>query len=250
MPQPEAPFPAQIHAAFAWWREAGVDLDFADDATDWLEQEAAPAASETRPNATKMAGPEKTVPTEKKVDLLGENPPQDLASFHDWWLSEPTLDRIGIRGRIAPKGPVNADLMVVVIAPEESDTQSLLSGPLGGLFDGFLRAAGLDRDKVYLASALPRHMPIVDGNAMVSAGYDKVLMHHIALASPNRLLVFGKNILPLLGHEAAQEPVDLANINYADRKLPLLVAEGLDSMQSMPRLKARFWRNWLDWTDG
>jgi len=140
--------------------------------------------------------------------------------------------------------------MVIVIAPEETDTQTLLSGTQGQLFDAFLRAAGLDRSKVYLASALPRYMPIADGSALVTAGYDKVLMHHIALASPKQILVLGKNVLPLLGHETAQEPVDSGNINHADRKYPLLVAEGLDSMQSMPRLKARFWRKWLDWTDG
>ena len=28
---------AQLAAAQAWWREAGVDLAFADTATDWLE---------------------------------------------------------------------------------------------------------------------------------------------------------------------------------------------------------------------
>jgi DNA polymerase len=250
MPQSQAPFPSQIHAAFAWWQEAGVDFDFANDATDWLEQETVPKAARSESIPAISSGPTEAAPTKDKIDLLGENPPQDLAGFHDWWLSDPALDPIGIRGRIAAKGPLNADLMVVVIAPEEADQQSLLSGPLGGLFDGFLRAAGVNRDEIYLASALPRYMPVADGNALVKAGYDKVLMHHIALASPKRVLVLGKNILPLLGHEAAQEPIDLENIHDGNRKFPLLVAEGLDSMQSMPRLKARFWRKWLDWTDG
>ena len=227
-----------------------MDLDFADDATDWLSQETVPKATQSETIQAKRNGAADVAPKEEKIDLLGENPPQDIASFRDWWLSEPSLDPIGVRGRIAPNGPANADLMVIVIAPEEADQQSLLSGPLGGLFDGFLRAAELSRNEIYLASALPRYMPVADGNALVKAGYDRVLMHHIALASPKRVLVLGKNILPLLGHETTQEHIDLENIHHADRKLPLLATEGLDSMQSMPRLKARFWRKWLDWTDG
>ena len=86
--------------------------------------------------------------------------------------------------------------------------------------------------------------------ALTSAGYDKVLMHHISLVSPKRLLAFGRNISPLLGHDAAHETTNLENVNHDGRKLPLMVAQGLDSMMAMPRLKARFWRKWLDWTEG
>ena len=35
----QASLSAQIHAAFEWWADAGVDLDFDDDATDWLVTE-------------------------------------------------------------------------------------------------------------------------------------------------------------------------------------------------------------------
>src|SRR3546814_19808883 len=60
--------------------------------------------------------------------LLGSAPPQDLAAFRQWWLSEPGLDTIGPRGRIAPQGEAGAGLMVLVMDPEAGDSQSLPSG--------------------------------------------------------------------------------------------------------------------------
>lgn len=250
MPQTSSPISQQIHAAIDWWREAGVDLEFADDATDWLAKKTDTQQIAARPDVVEKADQAQKPLPEKIIDLLGANPPQNVQSFREWWLSDPALDAVGVRGRIAPTGPTNPELMILVIAPEEADARSLLSGSQGKLLDAFLRAAGLERDNIYLAAILPRHAPIIDGAALASAGYDKVLMHHIGLVDPKRLLVFGKNILPLLGHEAAQESVALQNIKHDDRKIPLLIAEGLDSMRAMPRLKAKFWRNWLDWTDG
>ena len=250
MSQSQVQLSTQIRAAFGWWQESGVDLDFADDVTDWLAKEAEHEAEKPKQIARKSAETADVLPVKKKADLLGENAPEDLASFREWWLSDPAIDPVGVRGRIAPRGLANAELMVVVMAPEETDTQMLLSGPQGKLFDGFLRAAGLDRDRIYLASALPRYYPVSDGNDLKSTGYGEVLIHHIKLAAPARLLVLGRNVLPLLGHETTQEPAHLQNIKHENHILPLMVVEGLASMLAMPRLKARFWRKWLDWTGG
>lgn len=241
----------EITAAFAWWQEAGVDLDFVDDATDWL---AVPA----EPQPTGSADPAKSRPSEQveaaapqqKMDLLGPNPPQDLRSFQQWWMEEPGLDPVGSRGRIAPRGEAGADLMVLVVDPEESDRDRLLSGPQGRLLARIFAAMGLEETQVYLASALPRHTPMADGTALVQAGYADVLIHHVKIARPKKILAFGTNILPLLGHNAAQDPQSLREINHESASTPLLVTEGLDSMLAMPRLKARFWRRWLEWTDG
>lgn len=250
MSQQQIHFSSQIHAAFDWWRDAGVDIDFTDDVTDWLEKQAGLAPVKSEQVAAKPPESDLVDLPQKKIDLLGENPSQDLKEFREWWLSDPAIDQIGIRGRIPPIGPRAAQLMIVVMTPEEEDTQSLLSGAQGKLLDGFLRAARLERSEIYIASVLPRHSPISDGNNLKSTGYGKVLLHHIRLAEPKRLLVLGKNILPLLGHEMTQEPAHLQNINHENHTLPLMVVEGLGSMLAMPRLKARFWRKWLDWMDG
>lgn len=237
-----------MSAAIDWWRDAGVDLDFADDATDWLAKpevaEQAPDTSQTK-RASKELQPEKPA---ENIDLLGSDPPQNLAAFREWWLTEPTLDTIGPRGRIPPRGEADAKLMLLVIDPEQGDRDKLLSQAQGRLVSRMLAAMQINEDEVYFASALPRHTPMADGTALAQAGFSKVLQHHIKLAAPRRVIAFGANILPLLGHDATQEPAALENINHEGFSVPLMAAEGLDAMMAMPRLKGRFWRRWLEWT--
>lgn len=239
-----------IAAAFDWWHDAGVDFDFHDEPTDWLarpEEQQVVQSAESFPKAVQQ--PVEPAPAET-VDLLGLNPPQDLAAFHAWWMEEPGLDQIGPRGRVAPRGEAGAELMVLVVDPEEGDRDRLLSGTQGKLLFRMFAAMGLDETQVYLASALPRHTPMADGETLSRAGFAKVLLHHVELVRPKKVVAFGTNILPLLQHNAAQDPQSLREINHESANTPLLVAEGLDSMLAMPRLKARFWRRWLEWTDG
>ena len=248
MAHPDAFNSRELIAAFEWWRDAGVDYDFADDATDWLAE---PELPEEAPKpATKMqaAGAQVQEPTVKKNDLLGPNPPASLGEFREWWLSEPMLDSIGPRGRIAPRGPANAKLMLIVPDPETEDRDQLLSGPQGRLVQRMLEAMQISEQEVYFASALPRHTPLSDGAALLQAGFREVLQHHIKLVAPQRVLAFGSNILPLLAHNAAQEPASLENINHEGFSVAAMAAEGLASMMAMPQLKARFWRRWLEWT--
>ena len=75
-----------------------------------------------------------------------------------------------------------------------------------------------------------------------------MVVHHITLAAPKRILALGSGILPLLGHTSTKAPSSLAQINQSLPDTPLLLTEGLDAMMTMPRIKARFWRNWMAWT--
>ena len=245
---PETLTPRDLTAAFEWWRDAGVDNDFSDDVTDWLA-EPEPTVQQQKPiaSASKSLVKDENPPAQK-IDLLGPNPPGDLASFRDWWLSEPTLDAVGPRGRVPPRGSMGAKLMLIVVDPEQGDTDTLLSQKQGRLLKRMLGAMQIAEDDVYFASALPRHTPMADGSALVQAGFSEVLQHHIKLVSPERVLAFGSNILPLLGHDAAQEPASLEKINHEGFSVAAMAAEGLDSMMAMPRLKGRFWRRWLEWT--
>lgn len=258
MNAPASPLAAQLDSAMQWWELAGLSHDFHDDATDWLapvEPLARPVETRSDRNAASNQsgeGPSRDEPVEEAetpaIDLLGESPPQDLASFRKWWLEAPGLDAIGPRGRVAPRGNSGAELMILVIDPEAGDGEKLLSGPQGALLERMLSAMGLDEDAIYLASALPRHTPMPDTAAAASAGMAAVLAHHIALASPKRVLAFGANILPLLGHELTRDVQSLREINQESGSMPLMVSEGLDSMMAMPRLKARFWRRWIEWS--
>lgn len=247
-----------IAATLAWWRAAGVDCDFTDDATAWLaetsagSQEAQPASDlSAAPQRSSAARSGEVAPAEnvgKPIDLLGDSPPATLEEFREFWLTTPGLDTIGPRGRIAPRGAANAALMVLVIDPEESDRDRLLSGPQGRLLEQIVSAMGLGEDEVYLASALPRHTPMADTQAAAQAGLGAVLARHIELVAPKRLIAFGTNVLPLLQHGVTNGETSLREINHNGLSDSVMVSGGLDSLMAMPRLKARFWRRWIEWS--
>lgn len=245
-------------AALDWWRLAGVDHDFADDATDWMAQ----AQTSEPPKSPDSQQPAPRIPaaTEqaKKIEpvaaiLPKDSAPRDLSAFHQWWMEDPALDAQGPRGRIAPRGQGAAKLMVLVVDPEAQDSDHLLSGPQGQLLEGILKASGLDASELYFASILPRHTPMANGHDLVTKGLAEVLHLHIQLAAPRNILGFGSNTLPLLAHGMPEELVNetgsLHEINHDNRTTPLFVAESLEGLMGSPSLKARFWRRWVKWTE-
>ncbi|MEL6737731.1 MAG: hypothetical protein AAFO28_02285 [Pseudomonadota bacterium] len=249
---------AELAAALDWWRGAGVDSDFTDDATAWLQSDM-PTRTDGVQEANEPAGPKSdagsrssaqidTPPAKARIDFFADGLPANLVEFHEFWMSAPGLDAIGPRGRIAPRGVEGADLMVLVLEPEAGDRDRLLAGPQGNLLDAFLKAAGTDPANVYLASALPRHTPMADTQALAHEGLDAVHSRHIELARPKRLIGFGTGLVPLLGLDAPNTDKPLRNINHIPAIDNALVSEGLDTLLDMPRLKARFWRRWIEWS--
>ena len=257
-PHPQPSLADELASALDWWRDAGVDSDFTDDATAWLQSDA-PTQTDGEQEASKPARPKSdagpqspaqtdTSPTTARIDFFTDGAPATLGEFHEFWMSAPGLDAIGPRGRIAPRGAAGADLMVLVLEPEVGDRDRLLSGPQGNLVDAILKAAGADPASVYLASALPRHTPMADTQAPAQQGLDAVLSRHIELAQPKRLIGFGTGLVPLLGLEAQSTDKPLRNINHIPAIENALLSEGLDTLLDMPRLKARFWRRWIEWS--
>jgi DNA polymerase len=230
-----------IAAAQAWWREAGVDLAFHDEPRGWLTEDApavAPAAV-----AQKPASPEKP--------RTGGDPsawPQDLPAFRRWWLEEPTLDDGGPNPRIAPRGESSAALMLLVPMPEVEDRDSLLSGPEGRLLASLATAMGLAPDQIYLASALPRHTPLPDWERLRADDLGEVLLHHIRLADPRRLIVLGTRILPLLGHDPAQAAPAVSELAIHGSAVPMLTSYAPERLLGNARQRAGLWQRWLDWT--
>jgi DNA polymerase len=264
---PLAPSLAQEFAsALAWWQMAGVDCDFADDATTWLaDPRAAPASAEAsgvpvsrsgaktpvsaeqdivaRRSAPQPAAPAPSAP--ERRDWLGDSPPADLAAFHSWWMETPELAPSRGFPRVPPRGAQGAALMVLVPQPEAEDSDRLLSGPQGRLLANILTAMGLAENAVYIAAALPAHTPMADLPALAAGGMDAVTAHHVKLVAPARLVAFGSALGPMLGTSSDQP---LREINYASGKVPVLSSEALDALMDMPRLKARFWRRWMEWS--
>ena len=138
--------------------------------------------------------------------------------------------------------------MVLVPYPEAEDREHLLSGPQGTLVEAVLEAMGIGASGAYLASVLPRHSPHPDWVSLAADGLGEVLAHHIALAAPKRLIAFGSNILPLLGHDPANNADCSPVFNHESLTIPLLPAMSLTALLATPRRKAAFWRGWLEWT--
>jgi DNA polymerase len=266
MIRPELSIAREFEAALAWWHAAGVDCDYADDATAWLADVplAKPTADANKAGSSRGGSAQAPGPASESVaarslpaappsppatlrrDLLGESPPQDLAAFRDWWMTAQGIDTARAFPRIAPRGEAEAALMVLVPQPEEADRDRLLSGPQGRLLANILGAIGLDESTVYIAAALPCHTPMADLAMLATGGMDAVTAHHISLVRPARVIAFGTGLAPMLGANEAEQP--LREINNAGGKAPVMVSETLDSLMDMPRLKARFWRRWTQWS--
>ncbi len=242
----KAGFTEEFAAAIEWWRDAGVDCDFAEEATRWLEPAEAKPAPERRLITVAAAPPPPPTPTIDRTEW-----PQDLAGFTQWWLTDPVLDDGRTSGRIAPRGVQGAPWMVIVPDPEREDTENdgqMLSGPQGKLLDAMLNAMGIAPDQVYLASVLPRHMPMADWPALSESGFGGLLLHHVKLVAPQRVIALGSNILPLLGNDPAHNPAVLREINHDGLTIPLLAGKSLSALLERPRWKAGLWQGWLDWT--
>lgn len=176
--------------------------------------------------------------------------PQTLSDFRSWWLSNDTLDQGGIAPRVPPRGSAGAKLMVLVAEPEADDRDTLLSGPLGRFLDAMLDAMGIAPENTYRASVLPRNTPLADWATLAKAGLGELTLHHVALAAPERVMVFGRNILPLIGHDPTQNPASLVNINHQNGIVPLLAGWDLAALLSRPKARSAHWQRWLEWTDG
>ena len=240
---------AELAAAQAWWREAGVDLAFADDATDWLEASRAKAPRDEPKAAERSTKPPgETRPATPRMGGERELWPKSLPEFPNWWLTEPSLDPAPAAQRVMPSGSVNAPLMVLVAMPESGDDAALLAGRQGRLLDAILAAFGFTRDQVYLASVLPRPIAAPDWATLAAAGLGQVLAHHVGLAAPQRLIVFGRDVSSLLGHDPAQVAQSSLRFNHEGSSVPMMLVPALEALLERPALKRGLWTKWLEWS--
>lgn len=232
-------------AALDWWRGAGVDCDFTDEPTSWLDEREAEAEPERaepkRASSEERRALKRALAPSEGAAIGGDraNWPQDLAAFREFWLREPSLDEAALRDRVPPRGEAGAKLMVLVPQPDEGDREVLLAGPQGKMLDAVRRAMGLAERETYFASALPRRAALPEWDDLARRGLGEVTRHHIALAAPKRVLVFGRALAPLLGGAEAR---DVSGV-------PLLFAPALDGLARSAMRRQRFWNDWLEWTD-
>lgn len=230
---------ADYAAALDWWRAAGVDLDFNDEPRAWgTEPELAVAAPPEPPPRTvpRVAAPalERALARDPPSPLGGDPGrwPADLAGFREFWMTEPSLDPGALADRVAPLGEAGADLLLLTGQPDEGDREALLSGEQGALVGRMLAAMAVDESRVYFASALPRVTPMPDWIELASRGLAALTCHHLRLAAPRRVIIFGKG------------PSMLA----AECGLPMLAAPQLETLARSAAHKRRFWKQWLEWS--
>jgi DNA polymerase len=159
-------------SALSWWQEAGVDTLVDESPRDWLNPAGkAPAAAE------------------RAITL-----PATLEAFQNWLMASdtPPLAPLSAR-RLGPSGDPAKGLMVLVDMPSAGDLEAgnLLSGAAGELFDRMIRAIGLDRDSLYLASLAPFCAPAGTLDAKLCAALAPLALHHVGLVKPKAVLLFG-----------------------------------------------------------
>jgi uracil-DNA glycosylase len=163
-------------SALQWWSDAGVDTIVGEEPRDWL-----------RPRA---AAVQAAIPADGPADDL----PGQLDLFQAWLA---TSDRLSFASpsatRICPSGDPASGLMILTDMPTAEDcaATALLAGEAGRLFDRMLAAIGRDRNSIYLAALSCLRSP--DGRFTSDAARDCAALarHHIGLASPKAVLLFG-----------------------------------------------------------
>jgi uracil-DNA glycosylase family 4 len=186
-------YSAEAASALAWWAEAGVDAMVAETPRDWLT---APAR-ETAPTPSGLAPQPGETPLPDQLDLFRAW----LRDSQDLPFASPSAPRI------CPAGDPASGLMILTDMPSGEDCQAgiLISGPAGRLFDRMLAAIGRDRSSIYLAALSCLRSPagsLTSDAAKTCAAHAR---HHIGLAAPRALLLFGDGAAKaLLGLSVAQ----------------------------------------------
>ncbi|NML11671.1 uracil-DNA glycosylase [Sphingobium sp. AR-3-1] len=216
---------ATADAYLAWWQLAGVDSAIGESPVNWLRPVAA------RPVTMTAAVVEK---------------PQTLESFLAWLAHDPAQPERRWAGTpIAPTGPAQATLMVVTDLPDPADMSEgrLLADRAGLLFDAMLRAIGLDRDAIHLASLFTARPPggMVEASDLAHAA-DR-MRTHVALAQPRRLLLLGdRTIRALMPTDGASPANSLRQFNHDGGIVPAIATFHPRLLLTQPAAKAECWR--------
>ncbi len=167
---------AAAASALDWWAEAGVDLVVDDLPRDWL---APPAALPAAPMLMQAAG-------------AGAMPDQWEAFVA--WRAGAAAPETGWRGaHLAASGPADASVMVLVDCPDSDDAEGgqLMAGQSGRLFNRMLRAIGMTRDEVHLASVCCKRPAAGRMPRDCEDQLTGIARHHVGLIAPKRLLLLG-----------------------------------------------------------
>lgn len=210
-------------SALTWWQEAGVDTLVGETPRDWLNPKAAPAAPPASPPPA-------------------ETMPDEIDAFRAWFaglpLDAPTAPRLG------PEGDPASELMILIDmpGPEDAAAGRLLAGEAGALFDRMLTAIGHGRESVYLASISPLRTPTGALDARHAERLGAIARHHIGLAAPKAVLLFGDACAKLLtGGAVAATRGHWHQLATPKGEVKTLVTIRPEKLLTQPGLKSHAW---------
>lgn len=222
-------WPAAAESALSWWTEAGVDTLVDEAPRDWL-----------KPRARAPSAPAPTPAEPAPEDLPGQ-----LDLFQAWLASS---DRLAFAApsapRLCPAGDPASGLMILTDMPtgEDCAAGTLISGEVGRLFDRMLAAIGRDRSSIYLAALSCIRSPSgqLNGEAMKSCA--ALARHHIGLAEPKAVLLFGDSCAKaLLGLSVPQARGRWHALATHAGPVKTLATIAPRQLLESPRLKALAW---------
>ncbi|BAV63992.1 uracil-DNA glycosylase family protein [Sphingobium cloacae] len=218
---------AAADAYLAWWAQAGADGAVSERPVNWLRPVPAPGAK-----------PAAAIPAPAM--------PSTLAAFHDWLAGDATQpERRWPASPILPAGPQAAPVMIVTDMPDPADVSAngLFADRTGALLDAMLRAIGMSRADVYIASLFTARPP---GGMVEASDIDfaaRRMRAHVALAAPRRLLLLGdRTSRALLPPGASEEADGLRFFNHDGGTLPVIATFHPRLLLTQPAAKAECWR--------
>ena len=217
-----------VASALQWWADAGVDVMIDEAPRDWLR----PKSKAPAPAATPASAPSETLPDQ-------------LELFRAWLRDHDRLPFASPAApRVCPTGDPASGLMILTDMPAAEDCAagSLLAGAAGRLFDRMLAAIGRDRNSIYLASIACFRSP--DGRMSGPAGTQCATLarHHIGLAAPKALLLFGDPpAKALLGMAMSQARGRWHEVATHAGPIRTIVTIPPDFLLKQPSAKAHAW---------
>lgn len=220
-----------------WWSDAGVDMLVEDEVRDWLARVPPPAAPVTA----------EAVVAAPAVETL----PDTLEAFVAWRLGDKAPEAEWHVPRLAPTGPADAEYVFVTDVPEIEDSDVLLSGSAGRLFDKMLAATGQSRESVHvlpLAWARPvtgRITPDDEPRLL------KLARHHLSLIGPKRLFLLGQSASRVLAEtNGAGLSNSIHDVNHFGAKTLAVASYHPRFLLERPAAKSEAWKHLLLLTRG
>lgn len=225
-------------SALDWWRLAGVDEAISEEPVDWLAETAKPVAE---------------FPQAEDAPAI-EALPATLAEFREWLMTSDALPEPLTRSaRIAPSGPEQAEVVVMIDMAESEDRGSgrLWSGSAGVLLDAMLRAIDLDREKVAM-------IPLVPGRTATGRPADEALnrwgeigRHHLALSGAKQILLMGESVSrAILGMNLSEARGELRSVNHDSAEMQVVATFDARFLLRQPMQKRDAWGDLLMFAKG